>query len=92
MEIKTINKSQRETTLKIENLAKRSGDIEASTTNNVEDTKENIYTIVKKCKIALSPKHPENAGHNEKIKPKNNTYKREQRFPRDGSIYRNPST
>jgi hypothetical protein len=33
MEIETIEKSQRETTLKIENLGKRSGVIESSITN-----------------------------------------------------------
>jgi prefoldin subunit 5 len=32
MEIETIKKSQRETILKIENLGKRSGDIDASIT------------------------------------------------------------
>ena len=57
MEIETIKKSQRETTLEIENLGKRSGVINASITNRIqeieerisgaEDTIENIDTTVK---------------------------------------------
>ena len=57
MEIETIKKSQRETTLEIENLGKRSGVINASITNKIqkteekisgaEDTIENIDTTVK---------------------------------------------
>jgi hypothetical protein len=65
--VKTVKKSQRETTLEIENLGKRSGVIDASTTNRIqeiekrisgaEDTIENIDTIVKenaKCKRLLT--------------------------------------
>jgi predicted nucleic acid-binding Zn-ribbon protein len=88
MEIETIKKSQRETTLNLENLRKRSGVIDASITNRlqeieerisgVEDTKENIDATVK-CKMqkAPDPKHPGNPGHNEKNKPKDNRYRRE---------------
>ena len=57
MEIKTIKKSQRETTLERENLGKKSGAIDASITNRIkeieerisgaEDTIENIDTTVK---------------------------------------------
>ena len=67
MEIETIKKSQRETTLEIENLGKRSGVIDASITNRIqeieerisgaEDTIENIDTTVKenaKCKKFLT--------------------------------------
>ena len=67
MEIETIKKSQRETTLEIENPGKRSGVIDASITNRVqeieerisgaEDTIENIDTTVKenaKCKKTLT--------------------------------------
>jgi uncharacterized coiled-coil protein SlyX len=67
MEIETINKSQRETTLEIENLWKRSGVIDASITNRIqkieeriscrEDTIENIDTTVKenaKCKKLIT--------------------------------------
>ena len=62
-EIETIKKSQRETTLMIENLGKRSGDTDAGITNKIqemeekisgaEDTIKNIDTAVKenaKCK------------------------------------------
>jgi chromosome segregation ATPase len=67
MEIEIIKKSQRETTLEIENLGKRSDDINASITNQiqdieerisgVEDSIENIDTTVKenvKCKKVLT--------------------------------------
>jgi hypothetical protein len=57
MEIETINKSQRERTLEIENLGKRSGVIDASITKRTQeieeripgakDTIENIDTTVK---------------------------------------------
>jgi predicted nucleic acid-binding Zn-ribbon protein len=65
METETIKESQRETSMEIENLGKRSGIIDASITNRIqeieerisgaEDTKENIDTTVKenaKCKIS----------------------------------------
>jgi predicted nucleic acid-binding Zn-ribbon protein len=42
MEIETIKKSQRETTLEIENLGKRSGVIEASITNRIQEIKDKI--------------------------------------------------
>ena len=67
MEVETIKKSQRETTLEIENLGKKSGGIDASITNriqkieerisNTEDTIENIDTTIKenvKCKKTLT--------------------------------------
>jgi chromosome segregation ATPase len=67
MEIETIKKSQRETTLEIENLGKKLGVIDASIINRIqeieerisgaEDTIENIDTIVKenaKCKNLLT--------------------------------------
>jgi chromosome segregation ATPase len=67
MEVETIKKSQRKTTLEIEHLGKRSEVIDASTTNRIqeieerilgaEDTIENIDTIVKeyaKCKKLLT--------------------------------------
>ena len=57
MEIETIRKSQRETALQLENLGKRSGVIDASIINRIqeieerisgaEDTIENIDTTVK---------------------------------------------
>ena len=67
MKIVAIKKSQRETTLEIENLEKRSGVIDASITNRIqeievrisgaEDTIENIDTTVKEnanCKMLKS--------------------------------------
>jgi hypothetical protein len=51
MEIETIKKSQRKTTLEIENLGKRSGVIDASITNRIQEIEERISgaddTIVK---------------------------------------------
>jgi predicted nucleic acid-binding Zn-ribbon protein len=57
MAIETIKKSQRETTLEIENLGKRSGVTDANITNTIqeieerisgaEDTTENIDKTVK---------------------------------------------
>jgi DNA repair exonuclease SbcCD ATPase subunit len=66
MELETTKKSQWETTLEIENLGKRSGAIDASITNRIqemedrisgaEDTIENIDTIKEnaKCKMSLT--------------------------------------
>jgi chromosome segregation ATPase len=42
MEIETIKKSQRETTMEIENLGKKSGVIDASITNRIEEIEERI--------------------------------------------------
>jgi predicted nucleic acid-binding Zn-ribbon protein len=42
MEIETIKKSQRETTLELENLGKRSGDIGVSISNRIQEIKERI--------------------------------------------------
>ena len=42
MEIETIKKSQRETTLEIENLGKRSGIIDVSITNRIQEMEERI--------------------------------------------------
>jgi len=46
MEIETIKKSQRKTTLEIENLGKRSGDIDASITNRLQEIEERISGAV----------------------------------------------
>jgi predicted nucleic acid-binding Zn-ribbon protein len=64
MEIESIKKSQRETTLEIENIGKRSGAIDTSITNRLqeieerisgaEDTIENIETTVKENAICKS--------------------------------------
>ena len=45
MEIETIKKSQRETTLGLENLGKKSGVIDASITNRIQEIEENISGI-----------------------------------------------
>jgi DNA-binding transcriptional MocR family regulator len=95
MEIETIKKSQKESTLKIENLRKRPGVIDASITNRIQeieeripgtkDTIENIDTTVwenAKCKKLLTQEHPGNPGHNEKTKPKDTRYRRERRQAR----------
>jgi predicted nucleic acid-binding Zn-ribbon protein len=42
MEIETIKKSQKETTLEIENLGQRSGVIDASIINRIEEIEERI--------------------------------------------------
>jgi prefoldin subunit 5 len=42
MEIKTIKKSQKETTLELENLGKISGVIDASITNRIQEREERI--------------------------------------------------
>ena len=42
MEIETIKESQRETTLELENLGKRSGVIDASITNRIQEIEERI--------------------------------------------------
>jgi hypothetical protein len=68
MEVETVKKSQRETTLETENLGKKSGAIDASIMNRIqeieerisgaEDTIENIDTTTKKknvkCKNILT--------------------------------------
>ena len=83
MEIESINHKGK---LEIENLGKRSGVIDASITNRIqeieerisstEDTIENIDTTVKEnAKSKKVPKHLGNPGHNEKTKPKDNKYR-----------------
>ena len=42
MEIETIRKSQRETALQLENLGKRSGVIDASIINRIQEIEESI--------------------------------------------------
>ena len=91
IEVETIKKSQRKTTLEIKNLGKKSGVIDASTknrtqekeerTSHAENTIENIESTVKKCKMQkpCNPKYPGNPEHN-KTKPKDHRYRRKQRF------------
>jgi chromosome segregation ATPase len=87
IEVETIKKSQRETTLEIEILGKKSGAIDASITNRIQDVKErisgaentieNVDTTIKKCKMKKNPnpKHPGNPGHKEKNKLNDNRYR-----------------
>jgi hypothetical protein len=43
MELETIKKSQRETTLELENLGKRSGVVDASITNRIQEIEESLW-------------------------------------------------
>jgi hypothetical protein len=64
MEVETIKKSERETSLKIGNVGKKSGVIDASITNRIQETEErisgaehsieNIDTTIKKMQNAKS--------------------------------------
>ena len=81
MEVETIKKTQRETTLEIENLGKKSGTICEHQQQNTRDGRENLrcrrfhreygQNNQRKCKMQKDPnsKHPGNIGHNEKMKP-----------------------
>ena len=96
MEIESIKKSQREATLEIEDLGKRSGVIDAVITNRIqeleerisgaEDTIENIETTAienAKCKRILTQNIQEiqdTMRRPNKIS-KDNRYRREKRFP-----------
>ena len=88
MQIETIKKSQRETTLEIVILGKKSGTIDASISyrtqereerlSGAEDSLENMDTTIKeneKSKKDPNSKHPRNPGLNEKTKPKDNRYR-----------------
>jgi chromosome segregation ATPase len=85
MKIETIKKSQRETTLEIENLGKRLGSIinriqeMEDRISSAEDTIENTDTKSKKMQNTKvpNPKHPGKPGHNEKTKPNDNRYRRD---------------
>ena len=85
MEVEKIKKSQRKTTLEIENLGKKSGIIDESITNRIqeieerllgaEDSIENIDKTLNEneiCKKLLTQKHPGNPRHYGKNKPKDN--------------------
>jgi len=76
----------------MENLGKRTGVIEVTITNRiqeieerisvVEDTIQDIDTTVKKIQNQKvhNSKHSRNPRHDEKSKPKNNRYRRERRI------------
>ena len=77
MEVETIKKTQRETTLEIEILGKKSGTIDAHINNRIQDIEESLgyrrfhrkhgHNNQRKCKMQKDPnsKHPGNPGHNE---------------------------
>ena len=84
-EVDKIKKTQSEATLEIETLGKKSGNIDASISNRIqdmeeiisgaEDSIENISTTIKenaKCKKILTQNIQENPGHNEKTKHTDN--------------------
>jgi hypothetical protein len=83
MEVETIKKTQKETTLEIETLGKKSVIIDTSISNR-RDGKENLrcrrfhrehqQNNQRKYKMQKDPnsKHPGNPGHNEKTKPMDN--------------------
>jgi hypothetical protein len=88
MEVETLEKTQRETTLEIETLGNKSGTIDVSIRNRIQEMEErisgaedsirNMDTTIKenaKCKKDHNSKHPRNTGHKEKTKPKNNRYR-----------------
>ena len=84
--VDTIKKTQNEAKIEIETLRKKSGTIDASISNRIqeieernsgaEDSIENMGTTIKeKCEMEKDPnsKHPGNSGHNEKTKPTDNS-------------------
>jgi prefoldin subunit 5 len=83
MQVETIKKSQRETTLEIEILGTKSGTIDVSISNRIQEMEERISgaedsiesmdpTIKENAKCKKILKHPGNPGHNEKTKPTDN--------------------
>jgi hypothetical protein len=85
MEVETMKKTQRERNLEIETLGTKTGNIDVSISNRIqemevripgaEDSIENMGTHnQRKCKMQKDPnsKHPGNPGHKEKRKPTDN--------------------
>jgi hypothetical protein len=83
MEVETIKKTRRETTLEIETLGKISGSIDVSISSRIQEMEERIsgaedptenINNQRKCKMQtdLNSKLPRDPGHNEKTKPKDN--------------------
>ena len=82
MEVETMKKTQRETTLEMETLGKKSGTIDVSLSNRIQEmegrisvTEDSIghnYQRNRKMQKDRNSKHPGNPGHNEKIKPTDN--------------------
>ena len=91
MEVETIKKTQSATTLEIETLGKKSGKIDVSISNRIQEMEERIFgaedsmeNIGKKRKWKMqkdpNSKHSGNPGHNEKTKPKDNRCRWKWRF------------
>jgi hypothetical protein len=90
MEVETMKKTQSKTTLEIETLGKKSGIIDVSIRNRIEERETQVQKIPygtwtqqsKKMQMQKDPnsKHPGNPGHNEKTKPTDNRSRREGRF------------
>ena len=60
MQVETIQKSQRETTLEIENLGKKSGAIDASITNRIQEIEERISGVedtIENKQVLDTPSH-----------------------------------
>jgi predicted nucleic acid-binding Zn-ribbon protein len=84
MELETMKKTQRETTLEIETLGKKSGTIDASISNRIQEMEEgisgaedsiaNMDKTIKENAKRFYPKLLGNPGHNEKTKPTGNKY------------------
>ena len=81
-----MKKTQRETTLEIETLGKKSGTIDARASateykrwkreSGVQKVPQRTWTQQsKKMQKDPNPKHPGNPGHTEKTKPKDNRYR-----------------
>ena len=96
MKVETINKSQRETTLDIGKLGKKSEVIDASIINRIQeieesilgaaDTIEIVYTSVKenaKCKMLVTQNIQE---IQDITKPKDHRYRKEPRFKPKGTV------
>ena len=86
-EVDTIKKTQSEATLEIETLGKKSGTIDGSISNRIQEMEDRISGAEdsienqghrnnnqRKCKTQKDPnsKHPGNPRNNEKTKPKDN--------------------
>ena len=93
MEVETMKKTQTKLTLEIETLGKKSGTIDESINNRIqemeewmsgaEDTIENMDRTIKenaKCKKILTQNIQEIHGHNVKTKPRENRYRWEWRL------------
>jgi hypothetical protein len=94
VEVETIKKTNMEANLEMQTLGKKSGVIDISITNRIQEVEERISgvedrveeidtTLKENSKHTKTPntKHPGNSGHNEKTKSKNNWNRGERRFP-----------